>query len=249
MNIVVNADDFGFSKEINLAIVKCFQEGLIDRTTIMVNMPFAEEAVILAQKEGFFDQVGLHLNLTDGIPLSREIAEDPMLCTNGLFNAAFHNNQRTRFFLNARTRRLIEIEAEMQMQKYISYGFPLMHLDSHHHIHTDPSVWFCIERLVKKKGFQSVRISRNIPPSRISSGYRIYKHLFNRRIKSLINDQNDKVKSTTYFGSFDDYNEFIKTAVAEGAIEIMTHPMIINGVLTDSQIPFGASYYKMRNLP
>ena len=78
MGIVRNADDFGKSTEINNAILTCFKDGLIDRTTIMVNMPGADEAAELAREEGFFDKVGLHLNLTEGEPLTDEIKQNPL---------------------------------------------------------------------------------------------------------------------------------------------------------------------------
>lgn len=51
--IIVNADDFGKTHTINLAIAECFNKGLITNTTIMVNMPFADEAVEIAKQEVF----------------------------------------------------------------------------------------------------------------------------------------------------------------------------------------------------
>ena len=47
--LFVNADDFGLSHEVNMAIVEAFKKGLINNTTIMVNMPGFEEAVRLAE--------------------------------------------------------------------------------------------------------------------------------------------------------------------------------------------------------
>ena len=71
--LFVNADDFGLSHEVNMAIVEAFKKGLINNTTIMVNMPGFEEAVRLAEKYGFFDRVGLHLNLFEGKHLTEDI--------------------------------------------------------------------------------------------------------------------------------------------------------------------------------
>ena len=68
--MVINADDFGYSESVNKAISDCFEKGLINRTTIMVNMPQAEAASELARTNGFFDKVGLHINLTEGKALS-----------------------------------------------------------------------------------------------------------------------------------------------------------------------------------
>ena len=79
--IIVNADDFGSSIEANEGIAVSFQQQLIDRTTLMVNMPSASEAVKLASELGFTDRIGLHLNLTEGVPLTESI-KDTILTDN-----------------------------------------------------------------------------------------------------------------------------------------------------------------------
>jgi predicted glycoside hydrolase/deacetylase ChbG (UPF0249 family) len=37
--IIVNADDFGMSAEVNRAIVEAFENNVISSTTLMANMP------------------------------------------------------------------------------------------------------------------------------------------------------------------------------------------------------------------
>lgn len=39
MKLIINADDFGISNDVNRAILQSFQEGLISSATIMTNMP------------------------------------------------------------------------------------------------------------------------------------------------------------------------------------------------------------------
>ena len=76
MNAIVNADDFGLNQSVNRAIAESFRNGLCLNTTLIVNMPYADEAVEIAYKEGFSDRVGLHLNLTEGVPLTEPIREN-----------------------------------------------------------------------------------------------------------------------------------------------------------------------------
>ena len=45
MKVIMNADDFGFSKGVNLAILEGFQHGILTSTSLMVNMPGFEHAV------------------------------------------------------------------------------------------------------------------------------------------------------------------------------------------------------------
>ena len=59
IKVIANADDFGKSHEVNLGILDGFKRGMLQRTTLMVNMPFADEAVQLAKENGFFDKGGL----------------------------------------------------------------------------------------------------------------------------------------------------------------------------------------------
>lgn len=58
IEVIANADDFGKSHEVNLGILDGFKRGMLQCTTLMVNMPFADEAVQIAQENGFFDKVG-----------------------------------------------------------------------------------------------------------------------------------------------------------------------------------------------
>ena len=96
MGLIRNADDFGKSESVNRAIMTCFEKGFVDRTTLMVNMDAAESAVSLAKSAGFADRVGIHLNLTEGMPLTAPIRSNPLLCdANGRFHAAF---RQTIFF-------------------------------------------------------------------------------------------------------------------------------------------------------
>ena len=78
--IIVNADDFGRDEESTRAILECFRRGYINQTTLMVNMPCAEKAVVLAREAGFADKIGLHLNLTQGMPLTESIKRFSEMC-------------------------------------------------------------------------------------------------------------------------------------------------------------------------
>ena len=86
------------NESVDRAIAAAFNEHLIDRTTLLVNMPFAEEAMELAACNGFAGTVGLHINLTTGRPLTKEMASDPVMCNAaGEFTADFARNIKTRW--------------------------------------------------------------------------------------------------------------------------------------------------------
>ena len=82
-NVVVNADDFGMSRQINEAILQAFEKGLISSATLMANMPAFEEACQLVRQDHLQRRIGLHLNLTEGKPLTADIADCPRFCDAG----------------------------------------------------------------------------------------------------------------------------------------------------------------------
>ena len=234
--MIINADDFGYSESVNEAICQCFNRGLINRTTIMVNMPEAENAAEIAKNNGFFHRVGLHINLTEGRAMTEECRNSSLCDEKGCFKGTFHVPIKARFFLDSATKRAIYAEVKAQMEKYISMGFSLMHADSHNYTHVYFSVYSPVKKLLKKYGFTSVRISRNIPENSFSMLFKVYKGIFNLLIKNLrVNGK--KVFTKRYFGSIQDLLATGNIPKYKDDIEIMTHPDIIDGVLTDNTLP------------
>lgn len=249
MSLIINADDFGKSENVNKAITECFNRGYINRTTIMVNMPFAEEASEIAEKNGFTAKVGLHINLTEGRPLTDKIAGIRDFCDeNGCFNAAFYHSTIKRLYMSEEYVRAITEEIKAQLDKYAELGFSLNHIDSHHHVHTNYPVLKALRVLSKSYDFSSIRLSRNLYKGG-SSLNRLYKNIYNREIKRICSEVTD------YFGSFNDALDYFsasgedkacvdateqfKRFISENALEIMVHPMYSeSGVLVDTDIPF-----------
>lgn len=235
LKVIVNADDLGISDDVNNAIAECFAERFITSTTLMVNMDRADEAVEMANRFGWFERVGLHLNLTSGVPLTKGIRKFRRFCAkDGSFNASFAKKLYTRMHLSKEEIQAVREEAEAQIVKYISYGLPDKHLDSHHHVHTDASVWRAIEPLLVPYGMRSVRISRNLY-KRISFAKGAYKARYNRKLRSL------PINTTDYFGSFKDFIQCWEDIEDGAQVEIMVHPMYDE----DGRLVDGLDRYKL----
>ena len=234
--MIINADDFGYSKEVNMAIADCFRNKTINRTTIMVNMPCAQEAVTLSKENNFFDCVGLHINLTEGKALSKECASSELCDENGFFKGTFHIPFKSRLYLNKNIKYAIFCEVEAQIKRYLEMGFTLMHADSHNYTHAYFSVYTQVRKLLKKYGFRTVRISRNIAPEKFSLPFKIYKDLFNSIIKRL-KIKGKKIGTTKYFCSIQDFIASMDSRKIKNDIELMTHPTYIGDVLTDNTLP------------
>ncbi|XP_047448153.1 carbohydrate deacetylase isoform X4 [Mugil cephalus] len=67
MMLVVTGDDFGYCPRRNQGIVDCFQAGGISNVSLLVNACATKEAAHLAKRYNI--PVGLHANLSEGIPV------------------------------------------------------------------------------------------------------------------------------------------------------------------------------------
>ncbi len=240
MPVIVNADDFGRSEEVNKAISEAINRKFIARTTLMVNMPYADDAVKIALQQGFAGQVGIHLNLTEGKPLTEEIRSNSLFCDKeGYFHALFHTTIIHRLYMNRYALEQVYKELKAQLEKFNQYGLTLWHIDSHHHVHTDFPVYCVLKKLSQEYNFSSIRISRNLYfGGNIFT--RLYKKIYNDSIKKLCRE------TTDLFGSYLDYETYIKAggAPAQSTLEIMVHPMYDeSGALVDTDIPMTAERF------
>jgi predicted glycoside hydrolase/deacetylase ChbG (UPF0249 family) len=65
IQLIVNADDFGSSREVNSAVIQAHQHGVLTSASLMVNGQAADEAVALARANPNLS-IGLHLVMVDG---------------------------------------------------------------------------------------------------------------------------------------------------------------------------------------
>ena len=217
MKVIINADDYGRNPTINQAIIDAFGHGWITNTTIMANMPSFADGVAQAKTAGFFDQVGLHLNLTQGTPLAEHIRENRLFCDeNGEFNGKIWRCVKAQFMLDKISRRNVREEMEAQISKYVESGFPLMHLDSHHHSHTIYSVFSVLRPLLRAYGIKSVRLSANI--HKVGLCKRLYKDMYNRKLRHTVEKTTDYFDRCIYIRNMpiEKYNNAL--------VELMCHP-------------------------
>ena len=238
MAVLINADDFGKDREINLAIAEAFEKGYVTHTTLMANMPRATEAAELAKKKGFAGQVGLHLNLTEGMPLSQPIRQNPLICSaDGSFNQAFYHNTKYRLYMDSLTIEQITEEFRAQLTRYLELGFFKLHIDSHHHVHTNLPVYQALKVLGREYRFSYIRLSRNLYRGGNVLN-RAYKLWYNRSVKKLCK------QTSELFGGYADLVGYTggdpkvcRALFEEKEVEIMVHPMYREGVLTDTEVP------------
>lgn len=202
MKIIINADDFGFSKSINKGIIQAYQEGLISSTTIMINMPYADDA-IAKWKENSLLGLGLHVNLTQGSPIGNR--DSSLVDQEG-------------FFYNHKTIENLELEIayedayqeiKAQIEKLLSYQVTIDHLDYHHFIILHPSI---------RKALLDIAKEYNLPIRSIDSTFR--DDVLNVGVKTTdafcLDFYGEGVKGETII-------DFIEKHKDCNSIEILTH--------------------------
>jgi len=153
--IVVNADDFGLCEGVNKAVLAAHTDGVLTSATIMVNMPAAEEAVEIAKRLPGLG-VGVHLNLTEGRPISKADDVRPLLNADGQFGCSAG---KLAFFslVLPNFRSAVRTELAAQIQWVIDRGLKPTHLDSHKHFHSFPAIYPMVCRLAGKFGISAIR--------------------------------------------------------------------------------------------
>jgi hopanoid biosynthesis associated protein HpnK len=238
--IIINADDFGLCSGVNKAVAQAHTDGVLTSTTIMANMPAADEAVKIAKQMPDLG-VGVHLNLFQGKPLSKDGSVNCLLNTDGDF--ALTPAQLSLLSIARRKiRNAIRTELAAQIQWVIDNGIKPTHLDSHKHIHSFPAIFPIVCDLARR--FEIAAIRFTLEPKQLlampwplpSEGGR--KRARTTRIMARINriQNSDFLKTDCLLGVAHtgkiDVNFFKAVSLYNSAAtaEVMTHPGFEDGL-------------------
>lgn len=147
--LVVNADDFGFTRDVNEGIAAAHRDGILTATTLMANGGEFAHAVEIARRTPSLD-VGCHLVLVGGPSLSRPAWRLPASVAR--LAAALAGGQ-----LSA----LRELDA--QIARILDAGIRPTHLDTHKHVHLFPQVLDALAELSRRYGIRWVRRPFDFP--------------------------------------------------------------------------------------
>lgn len=148
MRIIINADDFGMTKSVNKAIIELMELGTVTSTTVMVNMPYAEEATQLLEIPNI--SVGLHFNLTEGKPVSDPNKVKSLIDKNGIFHEKRELESRAKNNLIKKEEVLLELKNQYQKLRDI-LGDNITHFDSHQGLNRIPVVFRALLDFGKEK--------------------------------------------------------------------------------------------------
>ena len=164
--LIVNADDLGADKARNAGILETIAGGVVTSVSILPNGPVLEDALSqLRLLDPARISLGLHLNLSEGRPLSYHLR----LLTGP--DGAFLGKTRAQKILMCQGDPALEKEVADEMVAQIralrDAGIRIHHLDGHQHVHVFPAVIRMAIELAKEHRIPWMRIPEEPPPSSI----------------------------------------------------------------------------------
>jgi hopanoid biosynthesis associated protein HpnK len=156
--LIVNADDFGMTEGVNRAILEAHRGGIVTSTSLLANGAAFASAVELARQTPSLG-VGVHLNLTEGRPVSGADGVPGLTSSTGEFFAG-SGRLMMRMLRRRATAGEVEREFRAQIEKVLAAGVTPTHLDGHQHVHMWPPVFEVTARLAGEYGIGGVRCSR-----------------------------------------------------------------------------------------
>jgi predicted glycoside hydrolase/deacetylase ChbG (UPF0249 family) len=258
-NLIVNADDLGWTDGINRGIAEGHRKGLVTSTSLLANGRAFDSAVRLAANNPELG-VGVHLNLSDGLPIAPSDEISSLLDARG----ELHDGPEGLLLrIAGRGLRLEEVEREWdaQIKKIIRAGIEPTHLDGHKHVHMLPGLYDVALRLAKKHAIRAIRISHEESTLRsaLSAGKKqktgvvLKQGVQARGLKLLARDARDMadrvgISTADYFCGIAQTGELTREGVEqllevlpEGTTELMCHPGYVDDELSKTATRLQAS--------
>jgi predicted glycoside hydrolase/deacetylase ChbG (UPF0249 family) len=219
--LVVNADDFGFTPDVNAGIVEAHRYGILTATTLMANGDAFDDAVRLARETPTLD-IGCHLVLIGGRSL---LTGEPLPATAPQLVAAL-----------AMGRIRVYDELAAQLRRIADTGLGPTHLDTHKHTHLAPTVLNAVARVAEEFGVRWVRRPFDFPLHTLRQGVPRMKRLtsdalglMRRRFHRVLAKHG--CRTTDHFAGFQITGHFrtqelieLMSVIPQGSTELMVHP-------------------------
>ena len=218
--LIVTADDFGLDQSVNEAVEKAWRQGVLTAADLMVSAPAASDAIERARRMKGLG-IGLHLVLTDGIPVL-PLKEVGLLTDS---RGRFLDNMvlaGLRFFFNPRVRRQLVREIRAQFEAFKRTGLVLDHVSAHKHFHLHPTVLKFIIEIGREYGLKSVRLPLEVNGPR---GLIPWLKLMRWRLDKAGIQHNDQIFGISGTGHMNESRMLdYMTQLEEGVTEIYCHP-------------------------
>lgn len=251
-NLIVNADDLGWTEGVNRGIAEAHRKGLVTSTSLLANGRSFNSALLVARTNPELG-VGVHLNLSDGQPTAKPEEVGGLLNASGDLRGG---PEALLLRIASRGLELVEVEREWdaQIQKVRNAGIAPSHLDGHKHVQMLPGLFEIALRLAKKHGIRAIRVAHEESKLRAllssggvqKTGVLLKQGVQARGLKLLARDAREMADhaglvATDYFCGIAQTGVLTREGVEkllknlpEGTTELMCHPGFVDGDLARS---------------
>lgn len=231
--LIVTADDFGLSSNINYGIITAIQKGIVCGVSLTANGDAFNEALQLIKTLPHVS-VGVHLSLVDGRPILSSSEVSSLVNNEGLFPrsvkefAAYYAQGRYCIKEVAR-----ELEAQVVSVK--EAGIEITHLDSHQHTHCFPGIFKQVTAIANKYKIPYVRLPKE--PFELRGFLGKPKRVLEQQVLGYLAGKcrdillRSSIKSADHFRGFFDGGSLTKSRLLSillklkpGITELMCHP-------------------------
>jgi len=156
--LITNADDFGFSPEVNAGVIRAHREGILTSASLMVTGAACDAAVAAARNYPELD-VGLHLVLCMGSSVLAPGELAGVVDSSGRFT---DNPVRAglSYFFNRGLRNKLRAECRAQIETHLKLVGSLNHIDGHLNLHAHPVIADILIELAAEYHVPCIRLPR-----------------------------------------------------------------------------------------
>ena len=156
--LIVNADDFGLSPEVNAGIVRAHRDGILRSASLMVAEPAARAAAEMARDNPALD-VGLHAVVCRGRSLLDASRLGAALGPSGAFIDS-PVAAGMRYFFDRSLRAAMTDELRAQVERHLELIGYLNHIDGHLNFHVHPLFADILVNLAVEYKVMCIRLPR-----------------------------------------------------------------------------------------
>ncbi|MDI2113152.1 hopanoid biosynthesis-associated protein HpnK [Commensalibacter nepenthis] len=154
--VLISADDFGLSVEVNEAIEQAHRQGVLSTANLMIAGTAAEDAIQRAKRLPNL-KVGLHLVVIEG-PAILPHSEIPLIVDKNKLFPSDQLRMGIDYFFKKSIQYQLRREIRAQIQAFTNTGLVLDHIDVHKHMHLHPSVGKMLIEISKEFGVRNIRV-------------------------------------------------------------------------------------------